>query len=106
MIKVKGTVFILVKPRFYNDPTAGFFNLFGLMKAVQEDRIGNQGALAFLSMNQSELVQHRLSLEESFKELGLSLADLTMELRTEGRRLKVLPSRVTEDKLVLVYPET
>lgn len=76
------------------------------MKAVKEDRIGKQGALVFLSMNKSGLAQHGLPLEEGLKDLGLSLATLTMELRTEDKGLKVIPARLTEDKLVLVFPET
>ena len=100
----KGTVSILFKPGFYNDPTTGFINLFGLMKAIKEERLGNQGALALLSVNEADLAQQRL--EETLKELGLALASLTMELRSEGRRVKVIPARVAKDKLVLVYPHT
>ena len=99
----KGTVSILFKPGFYNDPTTGFINLFGLMKAIKEERLGNQGALALLSVNEADLAQQRL--EETLKELGLALASLTMELRSEGKG-KGHSGPVAKDKLVLVYPHT
>ncbi|NLY92268.1 MAG: GGDEF domain-containing protein [Firmicutes bacterium] len=76
------------------------------MKTVKEDRLGKQGAFALLSMNKAGPAQHRFPLEEGLKDLGLSLAALTMELRTEGKCSKVIPARITEDKLVLVFPET
>ena len=76
------------------------------MKAVKEERLGQQGAFAFLSMNKSGPGKQRVSLEEALKDLGLALAALAAELRMEGRGTKVIPARLTEDKLVLVFPGT
>lgn len=62
--------------------------------------------MAFFSMKNTAPDKQRFSLEEGLKNLELALAALTVELRKESRGPKVIPARLTQDKLVLVFPGT
>ena len=81
------------------------------MKAVKEGGIGNEGAIAVLAiavlkMNKFTLPQHRLPLEEQLKHLEEKLVDIVKELNTDEKEFRLIPVRVTPDRLVLILPES
>ena len=76
------------------------------MKAVKEGSIGNDGVIAVLKMSKFPLPQHQLPLEEQLKHLKEKLVDIVKELNMDEEEFKLIPVRVTPDKLVLILPES
>ncbi|NLW59832.1 MAG: GGDEF domain-containing protein [Firmicutes bacterium] len=71
------------------------------MRAVKEERLGEQGAIAFLQFTPD----HGLS-EEQGRRLMEALTALSRRLKAAGERLKLIPARLADDQLVLLYPGT
>ncbi|NLM38016.1 MAG: GGDEF domain-containing protein [Firmicutes bacterium] len=69
------------------------------MKAVKEKRHGDQGALVFLRLAKQQGLSGEL-----FPKLKEALTDLTLELKGQRKKLKIIPVRLTDDQLLLLYP--
>ncbi len=71
------------------------------MKAVKENRCGDHGAIAFLWCS-----RHYGLYCEMYQSLAEALTDLTQELKAEGKKLKIIPARLADDRLLLLFPGT
>ena len=71
------------------------------MKAVKENRLGDQGAIAFLQFS-----RHHGLRGEQCQSLKEALTDLTQVLKAAGMKLKIIPARLADGRFVLLYPET
>ena len=71
------------------------------MKTVKENRHGDQGAIVFLRLTQSQGW-----LGEQCQRLTEALTDLRLELKAEGIKRKLIPARLADAWFVLLLPGT
>ena len=98
-------VLIVLTQNFCIDSLTGFLNLFGLIKAINTDQIGDWGTIVFIYLEKFKAPNKQVSLEKYLKFLSPSFEAIKDKFKEEDSALPTIPLRIGDNDFVLIYPQ-
>ena len=84
-------VLIVLTQNFCIDSLTGFLNLFGLIKAINTDQIGDWGTIVFIYLEKFKAPNKQVSLEKYLKFLSPSFEAIKDKFKEEDSALPTIP---------------
>jgi len=93
----------VLNQNFCLDKTTGFLNLFGLIKAVTTEKLGDHGCVVFFYGENSSPFPSNYSLEGA--KIFRSTFDTYIQTWQAGdQERRIIPARISNQDFVLIYP--